>query len=61
MATQEFSFVCTICGKSVDISTCKTDEFGKPVHNVCYAARLAGENGLPLGSSPEQSLSPKVA
>jgi hypothetical protein len=50
MAAQEFSFVCSICGKQVDITTCKTDELGKPVHNVCYAEKLADENELPLGS-----------
>jgi hypothetical protein len=61
MATQEFSFVCSICGKQVDITTCKTDELGKPVHNVCYAAKLAGENELPLGSPAEPSRSPKAA
>jgi hypothetical protein len=61
MVTQEFSFTCSICGESVDITTCKTDELGKPVHNVCYAAKLARENELPLGSPSEPSRSPKAA
>ena len=61
MATQEFLFVCSICGKSVDITTCKTDEFGKPVHGLCYVAKLASQNKLFPRPTPEHLRSPKVA
>ena len=60
MAPQEFSFACSICGNSVDISTCKTDEFGRAVHSVCYTAKLAREKMLPRPTS-KQLRSPKVA
>ena len=32
---------CWICGKAVPLETCKTDEHGNPVHERCYAAKLA--------------------
>ena len=31
---------CTICNKPVDLEVAKTDEYGKPVHEECYAARM---------------------
>jgi hypothetical protein len=61
MAAQEFSFVCSICGTSVDITTCATDEFGKAVHSVCYTAKLAREKMLPPRPTSKQLRPPKVA
>lgn len=40
-----FVCICWICGKNVDLNTCKIDEFGEAVHEECYAARIALENG----------------
>ena len=36
--------LCWICGKPVDLATCKTDEYGEAVHEACYVARIALEN-----------------
>jgi hypothetical protein len=33
--------MCWICGKVVDLKTCKTDEHGNAVHGECYAANVA--------------------
>ena len=55
MVAQNFSFTCSICGSGVDLSTCKTDEFGKPVHNMCYAAKLALESVARRGSAVSQT------
>ena len=30
---------CWICGRVVDVSKCKTDEHGLPVHEPCYVTR----------------------
>jgi hypothetical protein len=30
-----------ICGKSVALGTCKTDEHGLAVHEECYTCRIA--------------------
>jgi hypothetical protein len=35
------SQMCWICGKLVQLETCKTDEHGNAVHGQCYAARTA--------------------
>ena len=32
---------CWICGKTLSLETCNTDEHGNPVHERCYAAKLA--------------------
>jgi len=37
---------CWICGHAVDLNTCKTDEYGKAVHEPCYAAKIK-LNGAP--------------
>ena len=34
---------CWICGGSVSLEDCKIDEHGSPVHEQCYAARVALE------------------
>ena len=37
--------MCWICGKAVDLKTCKTDGYGNAVHGQCYAAKVASANG----------------
>ena len=44
MASLVSIHLCSICDRPVDLRTCKTDEFGKAVHEACYTARLALEN-----------------
>jgi hypothetical protein len=34
---------CWLCGKAVSLEVCKTDEYGKSVHEECYVTRLALE------------------
>jgi hypothetical protein len=60
MVTHEISFICAICGESVAVIACVTDEFGKPVHEQCYAEKLACEKKLPRSSHSEQP-PPKAA
>ena len=31
---------CAICGKPVRLEECKVNDFGKPVHEACYAKWL---------------------
>lgn len=35
------SLICAICGKPADLRTCKTDEYGRAVHDQCIADKLA--------------------
>jgi hypothetical protein len=37
MTTQPLA--CWICGKEVDLTKCKTDEHGLPVHEACYVVK----------------------
>lgn len=37
-------FNCSICNMPVDLRTCKTDGFGRPVHEECYVLREALKN-----------------
>ena len=37
-------FNCSICNIPVDLRTCKTDGFGRPVHEECYVLREALKN-----------------
>jgi hypothetical protein len=39
---------CWICGRVVDLNTCKTDEHGLAVHDPCYVTRTI------LKSKPER-------
>jgi hypothetical protein len=39
----EFSPLCLICGRTVDLKICKTDEHGNAVHEGCYAALVKAE------------------
>lgn len=32
---------CWICGNDVALEICVTDEYGLPVHDGCYAVKLA--------------------
>ncbi|HVI80350.1 MAG TPA: hypothetical protein VM715_19795 [Candidatus Acidoferrum sp.] len=36
---QETSFLCSICFVPINLSQCKTDEGGRPVHAECQATR----------------------
>ncbi len=36
--------LCWLCGEAVDLRTCKIDEYGEPVHEACYTARIVLEN-----------------
>lgn len=54
--SQKFSgksspLLCRICGKSVAVESCKTDDDGKAVHEGCYVLKLkleqASEDGHP--------------
>ena len=47
---------CWICGKQVDLSKCKVDEHGLPVHEPCHVAKMAF-NSQPDGQ-PSSSLPP---
>jgi hypothetical protein len=37
--------VCWVCGKPVDLQTTKTDDRGKAVHEECYTAVCAFNEG----------------
>ena len=43
MVTQSIP-LCWLCGKDVDLRTCKIDEYGEAVHEACYTVRLALES-----------------
>jgi hypothetical protein len=43
MLKQNSNLICWLCGKSVDVTACKTDEHGKAVHEACYVVRIALE------------------
>jgi hypothetical protein len=38
---------CWICGKPVELKSCKFDERGKPVHEDCCVAKLAPDSRAP--------------
>jgi len=35
---------CCICGMPVQLSSCKFDERGQPVHEDCYVVKLAPDS-----------------
>ena len=37
---EEKSFLCSICFKPIDLSQCKANERGRPVHEDCYTRML---------------------
>ena len=66
MVSNNSIHLCRLCGKSVDIASCQTDEHGKAVHEICYTTRLTLEDDTPkraglsgtlqfLGNSARQS------
>jgi hypothetical protein len=46
--SETFPQTCWICSKILKLETCKIDENGHPVHEVCYVAKVA----LKLHSDP---------
>ena len=48
---------CWICGKTVNLNDCKTDERGQPVHEECYVARLTMQSscGSSKPSAPRET------
>ena len=61
MVTREISFICSICGESVEVTRSVSDEFGQPAHAQCYMDKLSRESELPQDATSEQQRSPKVA
>ena len=45
MVTENPTHICWLCGKDVDLGTCKIDEHGSAVHEACYALKLAFHAG----------------
>jgi hypothetical protein len=41
--------ICWICGNRVSLEKCKTDEYGKAVHEDCYLAKIH----LQAGNTPQ--------
>jgi len=37
----EHSYFCWICGNSVELESCKTDDHGMVVHGHCYLQKVA--------------------
>ena len=33
--------MCWICGRAVSLESCKIDELGNAVHEMCYVAKVA--------------------
>ena len=52
MVTQNPTHICWLCGKDVDLRTCKIDEHGRPVHEDCYALKLALHAGSKKAPQP---------
>ena len=48
------SYLCWICGQSVDLETCKVDEHGVAVHGLCYFVKVAldGKSSAPPMRKP---------
>jgi hypothetical protein len=43
---------CSICNESVELETAKVDERGQPVHEECYARKLASKKPVRKISTP---------
>jgi hypothetical protein len=53
METKPFA-TCAVCGKPCSLENCKTDKFGRPVHDACYLMVLASKRVLlPTTPTPE--------
>ena len=67
MITREISFICLICGESVEVTSCVMDEFGKPAHKLCYATKRIlkdarkGPDVSQAAKNSEQLQPPKIA
>ena len=35
--------ICPLCGKAVELKTCKTDSNGTAVHEDCYVAEITAK------------------
>lgn len=46
---------CWICGKQVDLTNCKVDEHGLPVHEPCYVAKMVVKSRPDSQVKPEPS------
>jgi hypothetical protein len=31
---------CSICGQALSLETAKADEYGRPIHEDCYASKI---------------------
>lgn len=40
MSQLKHLYFCWMCGKLVELETCKTDEHGMAVHENCYASKI---------------------
>jgi hypothetical protein len=36
--------ICSICGETVELEFCKSDESGQVVHEKCYVAKMAADS-----------------
>lgn len=53
--SSHFVPLCFLCGAQAPLETCKADEYGQPVHEECYVARLVLQtNATPLEKMPCQ-------
>ncbi len=54
MTTPTSTHLCWICDKPINVAKCNIDEYGEVVHETCYVARMALENGArEAGLSPQ--------
>lgn len=56
---------CWICGGQVDLTKCKVDELGLPVHELCYVDKTVLKSGpgsrpgsIPKNDSPRKGHEP---
>jgi hypothetical protein len=55
------SQMCWICGKLVELETCKTDEHGNAVHERCYAAKMVLSHEPQMSGKKPPSATPRMA
>jgi len=46
---------CWICNKDITLENCNIDEYGKGVHEECYAAKLAHRNANLIREKEERT------
>jgi hypothetical protein len=53
--------LCWLCSNTVDLRTCKIDEYGEAVHEACYTVRITLENSarevMPVASKVDTHIS----